>query len=356
MYLAPLNFDRYFRKVFSETRIAKRFLEDFFDVQIEEIEALPTRHKATDAASAVEFDFRCRIRGAYVIIDMQQWYKSDIVKRFYMYHSLNTVLQLERIPDKSIDLDRGKKRDVKDYDRLIPVITLIWLADDTMGFKDDFVSFTMTSEAVNDFIRNGTIWRAENVLEILAERERCLGIIDNRAKKLDFLQQNKLVYAFQPNIVANKRFSRYFEWFELAELSRDDDNAKDWFDKYLDDDVFAEIIRRINTLQFQQDDWDYVRDQADFREKVRRYEQGFIQEGIDIGIDIGFDNGFDKGFGNGFGNGFDKGIIQTARNGLAAGLPNPTIRVMTGLTDEQIDALREQMVREGAIPGKAPDA
>ncbi len=29
---------------------------------------------------------------------------------------------------------------------------------------------------------------------------------------------------------------------------------------------------------------------------------------------------------------------------------------MTGLTDEQIDALREQMVREGAIPGKAPDA
>ena len=34
MYLAPLNYDRYFKKVFSETRIAKRFLEDFFDVEI----------------------------------------------------------------------------------------------------------------------------------------------------------------------------------------------------------------------------------------------------------------------------------------------------------------------------------
>jgi hypothetical protein len=48
MYLAPLNYDRNFKKVFSETRIAKRFLEDFFDVEISEMELLPFKHKITD--------------------------------------------------------------------------------------------------------------------------------------------------------------------------------------------------------------------------------------------------------------------------------------------------------------------
>ncbi|NJM15337.1 MAG: hypothetical protein HC896_08105 [Bacteroidales bacterium] len=100
--MAPLNYDRYFKKVFSETSIAKRFLEDFFDVHIEELEVLPTRHKITDNATAVEFDFRCKIEGNYVIIDMQQWFKTDIVKRFYMYHSMNSVLQLEKCPTRAL--------------------------------------------------------------------------------------------------------------------------------------------------------------------------------------------------------------------------------------------------------------
>ena len=35
MYLAPLNYDRYFKKVFSDLKIAKYFLQDFFDIEIE---------------------------------------------------------------------------------------------------------------------------------------------------------------------------------------------------------------------------------------------------------------------------------------------------------------------------------
>ncbi len=50
MYLAPLNYDRYFKKVFGDVKIAKRFLEDFFDVTIESIELLTNEHKITDAA------------------------------------------------------------------------------------------------------------------------------------------------------------------------------------------------------------------------------------------------------------------------------------------------------------------
>ena len=87
MYLAPLNYDRFFKKVFSDLNIAKRFLEDFLDVTIQSIEALKENHKITDDASVVEFDFRCKIEGQYIIIDMQQWYKPDVVQRFYLYHA-----------------------------------------------------------------------------------------------------------------------------------------------------------------------------------------------------------------------------------------------------------------------------
>ncbi len=41
MYLAPLNYDRYFKKIFSDLDIAQRFLEDI-------------HHKITDDAVVVE--------------------------------------------------------------------------------------------------------------------------------------------------------------------------------------------------------------------------------------------------------------------------------------------------------------
>ena len=92
MYLAPLNYDRFFKKTFSNLEIAKRFLEDFLDISIESIELLTNRHKVTNEAMVVEFDYRCKVDGKFMVVDMQQWYKTDVVKRFYLYHSLNSVL------------------------------------------------------------------------------------------------------------------------------------------------------------------------------------------------------------------------------------------------------------------------
>jgi len=355
MYLAPLNYDRYFKKVFSDIRIAKRFLEDFFDIQIDELEILPSKHKITDNSTAVEFDFRCKIKDNFIIIDMQQWFKTDIVKRFYMYHSMNTVLQLEKMPDKSIDLEANKKRDIKDYDKLIPVITLIWLADDNLNFKDDFVSFTMTSETLNEFVRNKNLWRKENVLEILTEREKCLEIIDNRTKKLDFLQKNKLIYAFQPNIVKNKKYSKYLDWFELAEKTRNKLNEKGWFNKYLKDDIFAEIIRRISTESFDSSEWDYINNHEDFIEKVKRFEQVFLDEGFEKGFEKGIEKGIEKGFEKGIEKGIEQGIekgieqgekkkiIETVINGIKKGYSDEIIADLTGLNIVEIEELRKNI-------------
>jgi hypothetical protein len=63
MYLAPLNYDRFFKKVFSDINTAKQFLEDVLEVNITSITPLPLKHKITDNSTAVEFDYRCEIDG-----------------------------------------------------------------------------------------------------------------------------------------------------------------------------------------------------------------------------------------------------------------------------------------------------
>ncbi len=227
MYLAPLNYDRYFKKVFSDTRIAKRFLEDFFDKKIESIELLSTQHKITDDSSAVEFDFRCKIDDEFVIIDMQQWYKPDIIQRFYVYHAINTALQLEKLPVKNfLAKTSNKTRKVKDYSEIQPVITLIWMVDDCLDFTQDYIAYTMTPEITMEFIRNDRLWKNPDLVELLEERNNALRILNSRTKKLHFLQSNRLIYAFQKNIVNNKKYSKYLPWFELAEKTRNRLNKK----------------------------------------------------------------------------------------------------------------------------------
>jgi len=126
MYLAPLNYDRFFKKVFGDIETAKAFLEDFLEIKIVELEILDKKKFITDDSIPVEFDYRCKLdNGEYVIIEMQQWYKTDIVRRFYLYHSLSTSLQLEDLGEevKSIHFSRKVKKE-KLYKDLEPVITL----------------------------------------------------------------------------------------------------------------------------------------------------------------------------------------------------------------------------------------
>jgi hypothetical protein len=63
MYLAPLNYDRFFKRVFSHEHIAKRFLEDFLNVTITDSEKYhkwfrfveKTRYKENESADFDEF-------------------------------------------------------------------------------------------------------------------------------------------------------------------------------------------------------------------------------------------------------------------------------------------------------------
>ncbi|MCP4347391.1 MAG: hypothetical protein GY795_17945, partial [Desulfobacterales bacterium] len=247
MYLAPLNYDRFFRKVFSDPEISRKFLEDFLETEIESIEILKEKHAVTDDAAFVEFDFRCRMQGGHVIIDMQQWYKPDVSQRFYLYHALNTGLQLENLPKRRISLDRTSKKivKVKDYRALEPVLTLIWMVDDSMKFDSDYAAFRMTPETVTDFIRNEKLWNTPEIREIMKQRDQVLRIMSNRTKNLDFLPMNRLVFAFQKNIVKNRKMEKYARWFEFAERTRNTDNSPDDFEEFRGTEPFDEMIRRL---------------------------------------------------------------------------------------------------------------
>ena len=192
MYIAPLNYDRFFKKVFSDLRIAQRFLEDFFDTPIEDITLLPSRHRLTDEAMVVEFDFRCKINGQYVIIDMQQWYKTDVVKRFYVYHCLNTALQLENLPPKNLPMGKDKVRTTKDYHLLEPVITLLWMAADTFGSSENLLVFVQTPDLLTKILQNEVLWAEENDTKLRKERARILSALGaNRKSQLNFLHKHR---------------------------------------------------------------------------------------------------------------------------------------------------------------------
>lgn len=267
MYAAPLNFDRFFKKVFSDVNIAKKFLEDFFDIVIEEIVLVSVKHRLTDAAALVEFDFRCKINGKYIIIDMQQAYKTDVVKRFYVYHALNSGMQLETLPKKVVTATSGKKYEVKTYEGILPTITLIWMADDTFNFEIETLTFSLSPEQTVDFIKNNELWASKDMEKICKAREEILTLLNNDSKELDFLPQNKIIYAFQKNIVKSKRFQKYNEWFDFAETTQNPKNTKNDFEKFKKNETLMAVLERIKTDTLDEEE----------RSLIDEWESDFIQ-------------------------------------------------------------------------------
>jgi len=277
MYLAPLNYDRYFKKVFSDLSIAKRFLEDFLDVEIQDIEFLPTKKLVTDDSQAVEFDFRCKLPDGNVIIEMQQWYKPDVVQRFYVYHALSAALQLEALPKKIIPLPENKSREVKDYSELLPTITIIWMVHDNLKFTEDTVTYSLTPEYVTDFIIESEPWADKNYTLINEKREYLLKLLEKTDKNIDFLRKSKLIYAFQKNIVKNGNHKKYHNWFELAEKTLKKISDKFEYDKYLKDEIFSIVIRRLKKHLEESGSVQYIQEYDEYVKGVQRFESSIAK-------------------------------------------------------------------------------
>ena len=280
MYLAPLNYDRFFQRIFSDSVTAKRFFEDILDVTITDFQPLPRKNKMTDDAAFVEFDYRCRIDGKYNILDMQQWYKIDVVKRFYLYSCNNTSLQLETMKSVTVPLPDGQMYKTKDYQQLEPTITLIWMADDTLGFKEDFMAYSMFPENMRDFLHDDTFWATKTKKELLARRQKVLDFMKNTHKNLDFLSQNRLIFLFQPNIIRNKKLTKYFEWFEFAGKTKNKKNVAADFKKYFKDPIFSTMIEKLRTNVLNNDDFQYIDDYESYMIGVENYNEKIRNEAL----------------------------------------------------------------------------
>ncbi len=272
MYIASLNLDLFFKKVFSNKRIAKNFLQDFFGSMITEITILSTEHKISDDAVIVKFDFRCKINGKYVQIEMQQKYKHDVNKRFYLYHCVNTALQLESLAATVVTKPNGETYTEKDYSGVEPVITIIWMVDDSLNFKEDMIVFSTLPEATKDFITDTTLWQ-QPLEAIEVEREKVLKILNNTTKDLDFFAQNRLIYAFQGNIVRNKKNSSYFKWFDFAQKSRNRENVEEDFSQFKKDKIMAEVMNRLKKSKLPIPEFKYVSDMFYFESMLEQKEK-----------------------------------------------------------------------------------
>ncbi len=293
MYLAPLNYDRYFNKVFRVEEIAKRFLEDALGVQITEFSLLPREHKITDAARGIEFDFRCKIESHYVVIEMQQWYKTDIIQRFHLYHCLDTALQLENLPNKIIDLTDGSEIEIKDYSLLKPVITIVWLVHDNLKETDDYLTLIPIDEKVLGFIRDSSLWTNSSLEQLKKYSEVMLKKINNNTNGLLWMQKNKEIFFFQKNIVKNAKNSAYLRWFEFAEKTLQKSNTKEDFDEYTKDVIFYEIIRRLKVDEENTEEINYMNTYEEYKEKVQRFIDGITKEAM-INNKIDLDNERDQ--------------------------------------------------------------
>ncbi|MDZ7879677.1 MAG: hypothetical protein U5L45_18510 [Saprospiraceae bacterium] len=280
MYLAPLNFDRFFHRIFSDSTIAKSFFEDFLSVEITHLEPLPRKNKLTDDAAFVEYDYRCRIDDQYFILDMQQWYKQDVVKRFYLYFCNNTSLQLELLKSVNIPIPNGRSYKTKNYDQVEPSITLVWMADDVLEFKEDIIAYSFFPEMMNEFMQNDELWSTSDKETLLGIRQKILNIVNNKHKNLDFLPKNRLIFMFQSNIVRNHKLSTYFDWFDFAEKTKNKKNTINDFKPFLKNPIFAKMTEKLKTSVLEHDDFQYIDDYDAYVIGVKNYDEKVRNEAL----------------------------------------------------------------------------
>ena len=163
---------------------------------------------------------------------------------------------------------------------------------------------------------------------MLTERQRVLALADKRTKHLDFLAQNRLIFLFQRNIVAQMPTARYTRWFKFAEKSHHKENTAADFVEFQGDAVFEEIMRRLNQSAWTADDVEYIEHEHEMWAAQARIEQQYYADGRA--------EGFYEGHVTGRAEGQRQQALTTAREMLADGLDYATIIKYTGLSSAVI--------------------
>ncbi|KPA16731.1 hypothetical protein MHK_003076, partial [Candidatus Magnetomorum sp. HK-1] len=179
---------------------------------------------------------------------------------------------------------------------LEPVYTIIWMVDDTLKYKEeDYVSFKMTPEIVVDFVQNEKLWNNKEIQILMKERANIIKVLSNKTKGIDFFSQNRLVFLFQKNIVKNNKIDKYVRWFEFAEKTKNTENKEEDFIKFRGDAPFDEVIRRLNNSILTDADLEYIKQEKESWEEVKRYDMEHYEEGKKEGKKEGREEGLKEG-------------------------------------------------------------
>ena len=96
-----------------------------------------------------------------------------------------------------------------------------------------------------EFLTNEELWASKDWTKIDIEREKVLTLLKNKTTNVDFLPQNRLIFAFQKNIVKNKKLKEYCDWFELAEKTRNKNNVEEDFEDLKKNPTIMAVMERI---------------------------------------------------------------------------------------------------------------
>jgi hypothetical protein len=242
------------------------------------------------------------------------------VRRFYLYHCASTALQLEDLPEKKLPIETQDARvKDKDYKKVEPVLTLVWMVDDSLQFKENFAAYTTAPETTIDFVHDVNLWAKKDLSELMQKREIVLETLENRHKDLHFLQQNRLIFMFQHNIVNDNKFTKYRKWFEFAEKTRNKKNQAADFTPFKKEDIFKDIMRIILKKSLDLSDIDYIETEDEHITLVNRYREGIREDAFAEGMEKGMEKGIEKGNEKGIEIGETKKTIKGIEKALLRG-------------------------------------
>jgi hypothetical protein len=187
---------------------------------------------------------------------------------------------METMKNKTIFMKSGFKITTKDYQDLAPVLTVIWMVDDILHFKNEnYVAYKLLPEAIEKFLTDEILWNIkplskQTVKPLLDNRKKVLKIMQNPHKDLDFMGKNKIYFLFQHNIVKSQEIQPYKRWFDFAERTRNENNTEADFESYTSDPIFADIIRIINRQKLTEEDLNYITTEAQYEEEIQRFIDG----------------------------------------------------------------------------------
>jgi hypothetical protein len=95
--------------------------------------------------------------------------------------------------------------------------------------------------------------------------------MNNNRKKLGFLSENRLIFAFQKNIVKNKKTAKYVPWFDFAQKTKSPKNKKKDFETFRGKPIFELLMEKLRTSDLSTDDFQLITDYPEYLIGLENY-------------------------------------------------------------------------------------